>query len=420
MLDSDRMDGALRRGEDVAELIARFRDADGRRKQLQHSLDEQRARRNAANQTMSKLDKASDEFASARDELRELSRKVKAGESELSELEETVRDVQLVIPNAPHASVPDGATEADNPVVATWGEKPSYEFEPQAHWDLGESLGILDFESAAKISGARFCIFRRSGARLVRALINFMVELHAAQGYEEVWPPVMVRRAAMMGTGQLPKFEEDAFKTAGESEYFLIPTAEVPVTNMYAKKILPGADLPLRMVAYSACFRAEAGSYGRDTRGIIRQHQFDKVELVKLCRPEDSYDELETLRADAERVLRTLGLHYRVVSLCAGDLGFAASKTYDIEVWAPGQDAYKEISSCSNFEDFQARRAKIRYRVAKGEKPGHVHTLNGSGLAVGRTIVALLEQYQQADGTVRIPEALQSYMGGMEVLSAGD
>jgi seryl-tRNA synthetase len=410
------MDSARRRGEDVASLVAEFREVDERRRQLQHSLDELRARRNAANQTMSQLDKKSDAFAAARDELRELSRSVKAGETELSALEQSVRDVWLVIPNAPHDSVPDGADAAANPVVSTWGEKPSFDFAPQAHWDLGESLGILDFESAARISGARFCIFRRDGARLVRALINFMVELHAEHGYEEVWPPVMVRREAMLGTGQLPKFEDEAFKTAGENEYFLIPTAEVPVTNMFADQILTAEELPRRLVAYTACFRAEAGSYGRDTRGIIRQHQFDKVELVTLSTPEDSYAALEALRADAERVLQTLGLHYRVVELCAGDLGFAASKTYDIEVWAPGQDDYKEISSCSNFEDFQARRAKIRYRAGPGEKPRQVHTLNGSGLAVGRTIVALLEQCQQADGSVRIPEALQRYLGGQTLL----
>jgi len=416
MLDVERLDGALRRGGDVSDLVARFRELDARRRELQGTLDQLRSQRNAANQTMSRLDKKSDEFAAARDELRELSRQVKAGEAELSELEQSSRDVLLVIPNAPHDSVPDGTDESQNRVQSTWGEKPPFDFAPQPHWDLGTSLGILDFESAQRISGARFCVFRKDGARLVRALINFMVELHAERGYEEVWPPVMVRRHAMEGTGQLPKFEEDAFKTAGESEYFLSPTAEVPVTNMYREQILDAEQLPVRIVAYAACFRSEAGSYGRDTRGIIRQHQFDKVELVKITAPETSYDELETLRADAERVLQKLELHYRVVTLCAGDLGFGAAKTYDLEVWAPGQDGYKEISSCSNFEDFQARRAKIRYRAGRGEKPRPVHTLNGSGLAVGRTIVALLEQHQEADGSVRIPAALSPYMGGQTEL----
>jgi seryl-tRNA synthetase len=413
------MDAALRRGGEVPDLVAAFRTADDSRKQLKQTLDELRAQRNAANQRMAELDKKSPEFAAARDELRALSQRIKAGEGELTELDDRVRQLQLVIPNAPHESTPDGAGEADNRVESVWGEPPAFEFEPKPHWDTGEALGILDFEGAAKISGARFCVFRGYGAQLVRALINFMLDLHREHGYQEVWPPVMVRRHAMEGTGQLPKFEEDAFKTAGESEYFLAPTAEVPLTNLYREEILAGDTLPIHITAYTPCFRAEAGSYGRDTRGIIRQHQFDKVELVKLVAPEHSYRELEGLRADAERILQTLGLHYRVVTLCTGDLGFAAAKTYDLEVWLPSQSAFREISSVSNFEDFQARRASIRFRPGPGDKPRFVHTLNGSGLAVGRTIVAILEQCQNADGSVTIPPALRPYMGGREVIVPG-
>jgi seryl-tRNA synthetase len=416
MLDVARMDAVLRRGGEVGSLVERFLEVDRRRKDLQGSLDELRARRNAANQKMASLDKKSNEFAAARDELRDLGRRVKEGESELGALEEESRSILLVIPNAPHASVPDGAGEADNPVTSTWGEKPSFSFEPRPHWEVGEALGILDFEGAQKIAGARFSVLRDDGARLCRALISFMVDLHVDRGYREVWPPVLVRRHALEGTGQLPKFEDDAFKTAGDEEYFLSPTAEVQLTNLHREEILEADALPIRYCAYTACFRAEAGSYGRDTRGMIRQHQFDKVEIVRFAAPETSYDELERLRADAEEVLRRLGLHYRVSTLCTGDLGFAAAKTYDLEVWLPGQGAYREISSCSNFEDFQARRARIRYRPGPGEKPRPVHTLNGSGLAVGRTIVALLEQGQREDGSVAVPQALRPYMGGREAL----
>ena len=417
MIDVARMDDVLRRGGDVSDLVDRFRAADGARKQLQGALDDLRARRNAANQAMAKADKKSAEFVDARDELRALSAEIKADEARLGDLEQAVRTTHLVIPNAPHASVPDGKGSEENPVVRTWGEKPTLAFEPQAQWDLGESLGILDFEAGAKLSGARFTVLRGHGARLNRALISFMIDLHTERGYGEVYPPALVKRECMEGTGQLPKFEEDAFKTLGEHELFLSPTAEVQVTNLHREEILEGARLPIRYCAYAPCFRAEAGSHGKDTRGLIRQHQFDKVELVKFVEPETSYAELEGLLADAEHVLQTLGLHYRVVSLCLGDVSFTAAKTYDIEVWLPGQSAYREISSCSNFEDFQARRAKIRYRKAKGEKPRLVHTLNGSGLAIGRTIVAIIEQYQQADGSVRIPDKLRPYMGGIEVLA---
>jgi seryl-tRNA synthetase len=418
MVEVSRLSEVLRRGgSDVADLVEGIRSLDQRRRDLQSSLDTLRAERNAANQRMAALDKKSAEFAEARDSLRELSQKIKAGETELGAVETEVEAKLLLVPNAPHASVPAGASENDNPVVHTWGEKPSFAFAPKPHWEIGEALGILDFEAAARISGARFCVLRGAGARLTRALMNFMVETHIERGYAEIWPPVLLRRHAMEGTGQLPKFEADAFKTAGENEFFLAPTAEVPVTNLHREEILEPGRLPIRYVAYTPCFRAEAGSYGKDTRGLIRQHQFDKVEIVKFVEPETSYQELEGLREDAEEVLKRLGLHYRVVELCTGDLGNAAAKTYDLEVWLPGQEAYREISSCSNFEEFQARRAKIRYRPAAGEKPRAVHTLNGSGVAIGRTIVAILEQCQQADGSVVVPAALRPFMGGLERIS---
>jgi len=413
MLDPSKLETVLRRGGDVADLVTRYRVANEHRKELQGKLDELRARRNDANKKMASLDKKSDEFAAARDELRTLSQEIKQGEHEHSTLEAESTDILLHIPNAPHESVVDGTSEADNPVVKTWGEKPTFDFEPKNHWDVGEALGILDFESAAKISGARFCVLRKDGAQLNRALINFMLDLHRERGYEEIWPPALLRRESLIGTGQLPKFEDDAFKTISEQhELFLSPTAEVALCNLHREEILPADALPKRYVAYAPCFRAEAGSYGRDTRGLIRQHQFDKVELVKLTTPETSYDEHEALRADAENVLEQLGLHYRTVNLCTGDISFASTKTYDLEVWLPGQDAYREISSCSNCEDFQARRAKIRYRPEAGAKAQAVHTLNGSGVAIGRTIVAILEQYQRQDGTVEIPEKLRPYMGG--------
>ncbi len=419
MVELGRLDDVLRRGwTELPAQIAEVRRLDEERRNLTSSLDSLRAERNAANQRMAALDKKSPEFAAARDSLRELSSRIKADEGRLAELEQPLERALMVIPNAPHASVPAGAGEGDNPEVAVWGEKPSFAFAPRPHWEIGEALGILDFEAAAKISGARFCVLRGAGARLTRALIGFMVDTHLERGYAEVWPPVLIRRHAMEGTGQLPKFETEAFKTAGENELFLSPTAEVPLTNLHREEILEPGRLPIRYVAYSACFRAEAGSYGKDTRGLIRQHQFDKVEIVKFVEPESSYQELEGLRRDAEEILRRLGLHYRVVELCAGDIGFAAAKTYDLEVWLPGQEAYREISSCSNFEDFQARRAKIRYRPAAGEKPRAVHTLNGSGVAIGRTIVAILEQCQQADGSVVVPAALRPYMGGMERITA--
>ncbi|MBL9013515.1 MAG: serine--tRNA ligase [Myxococcales bacterium] len=424
MIDPAKMDDLLRRGGGIETQVEAWRSIDKRRRGLQALLDTMRAQRNAANERMAKLDKKSPEFAAARDELKELSGKIKADEAELTRAEAEAELKLLELPNAPHASVPTGTSEADNPVLHTWGEKPSYAFAPKPHWEIGEALGILDFEAGTRIAGARFTVLRDGASKLTRALINLMLDLHTSHGYVEVWPPAVVRRAALRGTGQLPKFEADLFKLdipvgpdhVADHDLFLSPTAEVQVTNLFMDQILDAEQLPQHLTAYSACFRAEAGAHGKDTRGLIRQHQFDKVELVKLVAPETSDAELESLRGDAERVLQTLGLHYRVVTLCTGDMGFASQKTYDLEVWLPGQDTYREISSCSNFGDFQARRAKIRYRPAAGEKPRPVHTLNGSGVAVGRTVVAILEQYQQADGSVVVPEALRRYMGGIERL----
>jgi len=347
-------------------------------------------------------------------EMRKVSQELKRLDDVVEEKEIALQDLLLIIPNLPHDSVPKGKDSSDNVEVRRWGEIPKFDFEPKAHWDLGEELGILDFKSGAKIAGARFTLYWDLGAKLERALINFMLDLHTREhGYREVLPPFMVNRVTMTGTGQLPKFEEELFKVEG-TDYFLIPTAEVPVTNIHQDEVLEEEILPLYYTAYTPCFRKEAGSYGKDTRGLIRQHQFNKVELVKFTKPESSYHELEKLLSDAEEVLKRLKLPYRVVNLCTGDLGFSASKTYDIEVWLPGQNTFKEISSCSNFEDFQARRAKIRYRISGKSKTEYVHTLNGSGLAVGRTLVAILENYQQADGSVIIPEILRPYLYGVE------
>jgi seryl-tRNA synthetase len=411
MLDPARLEALARRGPAVLPLVEAFREVDTRRRALQGELDALRAQRNASSDQMAATkDKKSPEFQRLRDEGRALSQRIKEGEHELGGLEEEARARQLYLPNAPHESVPDGEGEAGNVVVGSWGEKPSFDFAPRDHVDVGTRLGVLDFERGAKLSGARFTVLAGAGARLVRALMAFMLDVHVERGYREMWVPVLVKRSAMEGTGQLPKFFDDAFRTVAarpEDEYFLVPTAEVPLTNLHREEILDA--LPLRYTAYTACFRAEAGAYGKDTRGIIRQHQFDKVEIVRFTTPEASYAELELLRADAEEVLKRLGLHYRVSLLCTGDLGNSAAKTYDLEVWLPGQNAYREISSCSNFEDWQARRAMIRYRPGVGEKPRYVHTLNGSGLAIGRTLVALLEQGQMADGSVVIPEALRPY-----------
>ncbi|MEO8552950.1 MAG: serine--tRNA ligase [Kofleriaceae bacterium] len=418
------MDDVLRRGGAFATQVEAWKSLDEHRRKLQGDLDGLRQRLKAANQGMAKLDKKSPEFAQTRDELKTLSTTIKEGETQLSQLERDVEGVLLTIPNAPHASVPVGDDESANPVLHTWGTKPSFEFQPKAHWDVGEALGILDFAGGAKLAGHRFTVLRDGASKLTRALMMYMLDLHTQHGYTEIWPPAVVRRACLRGTGQHPKFEGDQFQLAipvgpdheRDNDLFLSPTAEVQVTNLLADEIVELADLPKHFCAYTPCFRAETGTAGRDIRGLIRQHQFDKVELVKFVAPETSYAELEKLREDAERVLQGLNLHYRVVELCTGDLSQTSAKTYDLEVWLPGQDTYREISSCSNFEDFQARRANIRYRPVPGEKPRPLHTLNGSGVAIGRTIVAILENYQQADGSVIVPEVLRPYMAGLAVI----
>jgi seryl-tRNA synthetase len=397
-----------------------FLEKDAARRAALTELEGLRHERNTLSEEVGRLKKAG-QHAEAEAFIRrvkEINQQIKALEEKVEAFEPWVREFLLGLPNLPHESVPLGASADDNPVVHTWGEPPRFDFEPRPHWEIGENLGILDFERAAKITGSRFALLKGAGALMERALINFMLDLHTRRhGYTEVWPPFMTNRAAMIGTGQLPKFEADLFKLEGW-DYFLVPTAEVPVTNIHREEILRAEDLPLCYTAYTPCFRSEAGSYGKDVRGLIRQHQFDKVELVKFSLPETSFEELEGLRADAEAVLQELGLHYRVVVLCTGDLGFAAAKTYDLEVWLPGQGLYREISSCSNFTDYQARRAGIRFRRPGGHGTELVHTLNGSGLAVGRTMVAILENYQQADGSVVIPEKLRPYMGGMARIPA--
>jgi seryl-tRNA synthetase len=400
----------VKRGSSVT--LDEFLKLDEQRREKLFMVEQMKNRRNTVSEEIGRLKRTGQNAPEMVLEMRELSREIKEKDEEVKRLEERLQTILLDIPNIPHESVPTGASEADNPVIRTWGEPRSFGFQPKPHWDLGEALDIIDFERGAKVTGARFSFYKGLGARLERAVFSFMLDLHTTEHhYVEVFPPFIVNRDSMVGTGQLPKFAEDMFKLEG-TEYYLIPTAEVPVTNLYRNEILDGEKLPILHCAYSACFRAEAGAAGRDTRGLIRQHQFNKVELVKFCRPEDSYDELEKLTQNAERVLQLLGLPYRVVLLCTGDMGFSSAKTYDIEVWLPSYQAYKEISSCSNFEDFQARRAGIRFRNAKG-KVELAHTLNGSGLAVGRTVAAILENYQEADGTVTIPEALRPYMGGM-------
>lgn len=401
---------------DIDEIIA----LDQRRRTVIQEVEALRNERNTVSEKISQLKKKKEDATLDITQMRIVSQKIKDLDVERSELEEKIQKLLLIIPNIPHRSVAVGSDESDNPEVKRWGETPRFDFEPQAHWTIGERLGILDFERGAKITGARFTLLKGAGARMERALINFMLDLHTREHhYTEVLPPFLVNRETMTGTGQLPKFEEDLFRVA-DPEYFLIPTAEVPVTNIHQNEVIEGDQLPLYYTAYTPCFRREAGSYGKDTRGLIRQHQFNKVELVKFSIPETSYDELESLLENAEAVLQRLQIHYRVVALCTADLGFSAAKTYDIEVWLPGQGVYREISSCSNFEDFQARRANIRYRPTPKAKPQFVHTLNGSGLAVGRTLVAILENYQQQDGTVLIPEVLRPYMGGMERIEPGN
>ncbi|EDN9719751.1 serine--tRNA ligase [Listeria monocytogenes] len=401
------------RGEDLGEF-EKFGELDKRRRTLIVETEALKSQRNEVSQEIAKLKREKQDADAKIEEMRVVGDRIKTLDIELREIDEKLDMILMSIPNIPHESTPVGESEDDNVEIRKWGEVREFDFEPKAHWDLGTDLDILDFENAAKVTGSRFVFYKKLGARLERALINFMMDLHSNEhGYEEMLPPYMVNRASMTGTGQLPKFEEDAFLIEAE-DYFLIPTAEVPVTNYHREDILKAEDLPRKYTAFSACFRSEAGSAGRDTRGLIRQHQFNKVELVQFVKPEDSYAALEKLTGNAEEVLHRLELPYRVLSMCTADLGFTAAKKYDLEVWIPSYNSYREISSCSNFESFQARRANIRFRREPGSKPEYVHTLNGSGLALGRTVAAILENYQDADGSVRIPKVLQGYMGGIE------
>ncbi len=393
------------KGADVTGLL----ELDERRRKLIVEVEALKAKRNEDSAKVPQLKKQGQDVSGILAEMKQVADSIKELDAELSNIDSQLDDMLMKIPNIPHESVPDGADDKDNAEIRRYGVPTEFDFEPQAHWDIGEKLNILDFAAAGKITGARFTVYRGLGARLERAVISYFLDCHTQNGYTEILPPYMVNRASMTGTGQLPKFEDDAFKVMG-TDYFLIPTAEVPVTNIHRGDILNGADLPIKYCAYSACFRSEAGSAGRDTRGLIRQHQFNKVELVKFCKPEDSYAELEKLTNDAELVLQGLGLPYRVVCLSTGDLGFSSAKTYDIEVWKPSYGRYVEISSCSNFEDFQARRAQIRFRRDKTSMPDLVHTLNGSCFAIGRTVAAILENYQQPDGSVKIPDVLIPYM----------
>jgi seryl-tRNA synthetase len=387
-----------------------FLASEKQRKELLLKTEELRNRRNVVSEEIGRLKKQKLDAAALLEEMKGVSSEIKELDERLRELEEKTRGFLLEVPNIPHSTVPVGRDETENVEIRKWGGPLEFDFKPLNHWDVAEMNNIVDFERASKVTGARFAILKGSGAKLERALMNFMLDLNTSSGYKEVLPPILVNRQSMTGTGQLPKFESDLFRIA-DPDFFLIPTAEVPVTNIHREEILKESDLPIYYTAYTPCFRREAGSYGKDTRGLIRQHQFNKVELVKFSRPEDSYEELESLTSNAEEILKRLGLHYRVVVLCTGDLGFAASKTYDLEVWLPGQGRYREISSCSNFEDYQARRADIRFRREGKKGTEFVHTLNGSSLAIGRTMVAVLENYQQKDGSVIIPEALRPYMG---------
>lgn len=396
--------------------LSGFKELDARRRRLLTETETLKARRNAVSEEIGRLKREKKDAAALVAEMQEEGARLKSLEAEATAVDDEMSAFLLGVPNVPHASVPAGRDAGDNPVVRSWGEPKKFDFSPKDHAEIGEALGIIDFERAGKISGARFSLLVGQGALLERALINFMLDVHTTEhGYTEVLPPLMVKSEALMGTGQLPKFKEDLFKIEGRDHY-LIPTAEVPVTNIHNDEIIDEDRLPVRYAAYTPCFRSEAGSYGKDVKGLIRQHQFNKVELVKFSSPETSYDELEKLTNNAEEILKRLGLPYQVVLLCTGDMGFSSAKTYDIEVWLPGQGKYREISSCSNFEDFQARRAAIRMRP-KGGKPRYLHTLNGSGLAVGRTLVAILENYQQEDGSVVVPEALRPYMRGLEKIT---
>ena len=407
----DKVRQAMRnRNKTLDDVIDRVIAIDTERRDITAKTEALKAEQNAASKDIPRIRKEGGDVSEIMSRMKTISEQVKELDAKLAELESEQRNDMLSLPNIPHESVPVGRDESENVEIRRFKEPTAFDFEPKAHWDIGAALGILDPETAAKVTGARFHFYKGAGARLERSIVNFFLDTHTANGYTEVFPPYMVNRASMIGTGQLPKFEEDAFKI-GNMDYFLIPTAEVPVTNMHRDEILDGSKLPVKYCAYSACFRAEAGSAGRDTRGLIRQHQFNKVELVKFAAPETSYQELELLTRDAERVLQLLRLPYRVVALSSGDLGFSSAKTYDIEVWMPSYNRFVEISSCSNFEDFQARRASIRFKREMKDKAQLVHTLNGSGVAVGRTVAAILENYQNGDGSVTVPEVLRPYMG---------
>lgn len=393
--------------------ISEVLELDEKRREILGAVEELKGKRNKVSEEIAKIKKEKGNADSMILEMKAVSDKIKEDDDKIKEIEDKISAVLLTIPNTPNDSIPDGKSDADNKEVRRWGEPTKFPYEPKAHWDIGEDLGILDFATAGKVTGTRFTFYRGLGAKLERALINFMLDTHTANGYTEILPPYMANSKSMQGTGQLPKFEEDMFKV-NNTDYYLIPTAEVPVTNIHRDEILEGVEFPIKYTAYSACFRAEAGSAGRDTRGLIRQHQFNKVELVKFAHPDNSYEELESLTNDAEKILQLLGLPYRVVCLSAGDIGFSSAKTYDLEVWMPSYNRYVEISSCSNFEDFQARRADIKFKENPKDKAKFVHTLNGSGVAIGRTVAAILENYQQEDGSVLIPEAIRHYMGGLD------
>lgn len=412
--EPEKVKAALKRRK-AEDRIDELLKLDGERRDVLFSVEQLKNKQNTASKQIPVLKKEGKDVAPIFAEMKELSEEIKELDVKVREIDEKIEKIMLSIPNIPNGDVPDGDTDEDNVEVRKFLEPTKFDFEPKSHWDIGEDLNILDPQTAAKITGARFTVYRNLGARLERAIVNFFLDTHTSRGYGEIFPPYMVHRRSMVGTGQLPKFEEDAFKVV-DTDYFLIPTAEVPVTNMYREEILPYEKLPIKHVAYSACFRSEVGSAGRDVKGLIRQHQFNKVELVKFVDPETSYDELEKLTRDAEYVLQLLKLPYRVVKICVGDLGFTAAKKYDIEVWMPSYNRYVEISSCSNFEDFQARRAGIKFKKDVKDKPQFVHTLNGSGVAIGRTVAAILENYQNADGTVTVPDALKPYMGGYDII----
>ena len=410
--ETEKVKEALSRRKEEVDIDGLL-ELDGKRREILFDVEQKKAQQNAVSKEIPKLKKEGKDTTEIFAKMKELSDSIKADDEKVRELDEQIQNIMYTIPNIPNETVPDGDSDEDNVEIRKFMEPTKFDFEPKAHWDLGKDLNILDSETAAKITGARFHVYKDLGARLERAIMNYFLDTHTSRGYKEIFPPFMVHRNSMIGTGQLPKFEEDAFKVAN-TDYFLVPTAEVPVTNMHRDEIINGDDLPLKYCAYTACFRAEAGSAGRDTRGLIRQHQFNKVELVKFTKPEDSYEELEKLTAEAEYVLQGLKLPYRVVKICIGDLGFTAAMKYDIEVWMPSYGRYVEISSCSNFEDFQARRANIKYKNSPKDKAQFVHTLNGSGVAIGRTTAAILENYQNEDGSITIPDVLVPYMGGIK------